>query len=58
MGKLVEISNGIYYLEVKVAGLTVEKHFIEVEKPEGKEADNPKPDGFYLYIPDVLLEEK
>ena len=56
MGKLVEYSNGYYILEVEIAGMTVKKCFKESDISAEEITNNPKPDGFYLYIPDLKLE--
>lgn len=53
MGKLEEKSDGNYVLEVKVGCLSINKAFKDAEKPLEEISKIPKPDGFYLYIPDV-----
>lgn len=54
MGKLEEKSDGNYVLEVKVGNIKLTKAFKDAEKPLEEISKIPKPDGFYLYIPDVI----
>ena len=58
MGKLEEKSDGNYVLEVQIGHVSVKKAFIESEKPLDEISDEPKPDGFYLNIPDVDTDGK
>lgn len=52
MGKLEEMSDGLFILEVTVGGLHVYKVFEESDKSPEEVSDTPKTDGFYLDIPD------
>lgn len=54
MGKLEERSDGYYVLEgVKVGEMNIPpKVFQIVDKPLDEVSKKPKPDGFYLNIPD------
>lgn len=54
MGKLVELSDGYFLLEVRIGSLSVIKIFKEVEKPMDQISRVPMPDGFYLHIIDDM----
>lgn len=54
MGKLVELSDGYFLLEVKIGSLSVIKIFKEVEKTMDQISRVPMPDGFYLHIIDDM----
>lgn len=53
MGKLEQKSDGNYILEVTIGCMTVKKAFKDADIPLEEIPDEPKSDGFYLYIPDV-----
>lgn len=55
MGKLEEISDGYYILEVKFGCTTIKKALMDSDKPLEMLEENSisqKPDGFKLEIPD------
>lgn len=54
MGKFEEKMNGIYVLEnVKIGAVTIpKKYFQEVKEDSINVQNEPKPNGFYLDIPD------
>ncbi len=54
MGKLVELSDGYFLLEVRIGSLSVIKIFKEVEKTMDQISRVPMPDGFYLHIIDDM----
>ena len=54
MGKLEEKSDGNYVLEVKIGNIKLTKAFKDAEKPLDQISKTPMPDGFFLYIPDVI----
>lgn len=57
MGRLEEMSDGYYVLEVTVGCITVVKAFKPANKPLDEISNIPKPDGFYLHIPDVKNDD-
>lgn len=52
MGKLEQKSDGSYILEVTLGCVTVKKALVDADKPLDEIPNEPKPDGFYLEIPD------
>lgn len=52
MGKLEEMSDGYYILDVTLGCITVKKAFMDADKPLDKISEVPKPDGFKLEILD------
>lgn len=58
VGKLEEKSDGYYILEAQIGCLTIKKAFQEANKPLDEISKTPKPDGFYLNIPDIKSTDK
>lgn len=52
MGKLEEMSDGYYILDVTLGCMTIKKAFMDADKPLDEISEVPKPDGFKLEILD------
>lgn len=52
MGKLEQKSDGYYVLDVTIGCMTFKKAFMDADKPLEEISDEPKPDGFFLHIPE------
>lgn len=52
MVKMEQMSDGYYVLKVTYGCVTIVKVFMDADIPLEKVSTEPKPDGFYLDIPD------
>lgn len=54
MGRLQEMSDGVFLLEVKIGTVYIKRAFVPAQKKLSEVSDKPMQDGFYLYIPDHI----
>ena len=57
MGKLEEMSDGNYILDIMVGAVHITKVLKESDIPLDKVSKEPKSNGFYLNIPDIKGKE-
>jgi len=57
MGKLEQKADGYYVLDVTIGCMTFKKAFMDADKPLEEISDEPKPDGFFLHIPEYGKDE-
>ena len=57
MGKLEEMTDGYYILEVDFGAVSIKKAFMDADKPLEEISTEPKSDGFKLKIRDMEDEQ-